>query len=113
MLKKSQNALDNRGAGKTATNEQRAEIESKVLKFEEREIKHFASYNSRLVADPLSEDALTPFLHELAEKKSLFEKGQISEEEVQIAEIELQLAKEKNELNHRFTNLFVSANNPG
>jgi hypothetical protein len=44
-------------------------------------------------------------------KKALFEKGQISEEEVRIAEKELQLAKKERELDERFINLLIFANN--
>ena len=116
MFKELQDTLDKRGLGETATNEHRARIESEVPKSEEKEIKRFASYNSRLATNPLSARAFNPVAYEecyLSERKALFEKGQISEEEVRIAERELQLAKEKHELDQRFTNLLISANNYG
>jgi hypothetical protein len=118
MFEALQYTLNKRGLGETVTNEHRAKIaskiESEVLKSEE--IKRFASYNSRLAKNPLSARAFNPVLHEkchLAATKTLFEDGKISEEEVHIAERELQLAKEKHELDERFTNLLISANNSG
>jgi hypothetical protein len=116
-LKALQNdALDNHGLGEIATKEQRAAIESGVLEFEEKEIKRFAGYNSRLETNPFYARALNPIVQKrayLVAQEALFEKGEMDEEQIQIARIALQLAKKKHSLNDRFTNLLISANNFG
>jgi hypothetical protein len=74
MFEALQYTLNNRRLGETVTNEHRTKIESEVLKSEEKEIKRFASYNSRLATNPFSARALNSGAYEkycLSEKKSL------------------------------------------